>query len=310
MIDNKVKQKIIDSYGINIIDDVLLADDYHIVFCFDFYKLLNAEIHVLAGDMGFYGFNKETGFTVKDVLPFIEYKNPVSYVIGEDRYLEFLLDSISQNEDGRELYFPIKGDTQTLWVVCTFDTIKKDDDVHLIYGRVNWITSSIPDAIRFYENNYRDTLSKLYSKEALALHLNRAQNNDHSYGLYFDIDNFKRINDIFGHKAGDRYLRELGERLQKLESPDTHVYRIGGDEFFVYLINSTENTAYQMAMQVIYDVEKLNPDGEQAEVSASIGIIPIIGSDFDVEDLLDLADRAMYHAKEKGKGHISYARDV
>ncbi|MBN2876647.1 MAG: GGDEF domain-containing protein [Bacilli bacterium] len=310
MIDETVRKKVIESYGIDIINDVLLAEDYHIVFCFDFNQLLDAEIHIVAGKLDDYGFNKAEGFKVKDVIPFIEYDNPVSYVIGKDRYLEYLFQLISNSEQVQEVYFPINKDGQILWVVCSFQTLKKDDDLHFVYGRVNWISQTTPDAIKYYINTYRDQLTQLYSKDALLLHLQKAQNNDHSYGLYFDIDNFKRINDIFGHKSGDKYLIQLGERFQALENSDTHIYRIGGDEFFVYMINATEHEAYRMAMQVIYDVEKLNPEGEQAEVSASIGIVPIIGSDFDSEDLLDLADKSMYHAKGKGKGHISYARDV
>jgi len=132
-----------------------------------------------------------------------------------------------------------------------------------------------------------------------------------SYGLYFDIDNFKRINDVFGHMKGDKYLRELGQKfLFSDENYNKHYYRLGGDEFFVYLIDSTEKEAYRNALQIIYDVEKLNQEGEQVEVSASIGIIPIKGTNFNIDNLLDLADRTMYHAKSRGKGNISYSRDV
>jgi diguanylate cyclase (GGDEF)-like protein len=137
-----------------------------------------------------------------------------------------------------------------------------------------------------------------------------AKATDHSYGLFFDIDNFKRINDVFGHKAGDSYLTQLGEKLISDYEDEVIYYRMGGDEFFVYLVNCTEEAAYKKALDVIYTVETLNPQGQQVEVSASVGIVPIIGNDLDSVSLIDLADRTMYFSKQKGKGNISYAREV
>ena len=309
MINEVVRKKILDSYGIDVINEYLVADDYHIVFCFDVSLREKAEVHVLSGDIGAYGFDRNKPFYVTDVLPYIEYDNPVSYVLGKENYLEYLFDLIATSNHVAEVYFPIKDGEDLIWVVCSLQSIVHDELSNLVYGRVNWISHETPDAIKFYENTYCDMLTKLYSREALKYHLSQAHITDKSYGLYFDIDNFKRINDIFGHKAGDSYLRELGQAFTKLESERTHYYRIGGDEFFVYLIGVTEKQAYKTAMQVIYDVEKLNAHGEQAEVSASIGIVPINGS-VDVDEILDLADHVMYHAKAKGKGNISYARDV
>lgn len=310
MIDEKVRKQVKESFGIDIIDEVLLANDYHIVFCFDVNQMTEAELFVVSGNIGEYGLDKNNRIFVRDVLPYIEYDNPVSYVIGKDKYLEYLFNLVKNSDEVSEIYFPIKSNDGTVWVVCNFQIIKEDKQQKIIFGRVDWMSRRVPDAIKYYRNTYRDVLTQLYSREALEYHLHEAQNASLSYGLYFDIDNFKRINDIFGHKAGDAYLHELGEKFVGNETHNVHFYRIGGDEFFVYMINSTEQEAYKLAIQIIYDVEKLNPQGEQAEVSAAVGIVPIIGSDFVIDDLLDMADRTMYHAKSKGKGNISHARDV
>lgn len=310
MINESVRNKIIDKYGVDVIRDALLADDYHIVFCFDFNQKEKAEINILSGNLESLGIAETDELYVSDILHILDYDNPVADVIGKEFYLEYLFDKMSRTNGVTEMHFPIRIQGQMLWVVCTCQIVKVADDYKLIFGRVNWVTSSTPDAIKFYETTYRDELTKMYTRQALIYHLEQARNTDHSYGLYFDIDNFKRINDIFGHRTGDVYLTQLGRKFIHKHEPDVFYYRIGGDEFFIYMVNSTEEQAYRKAMQIIYDVEKLNPEGEQAEVSASIGIVPIIGSDFDMDDLLDLADRTMYHAKGKGKGNISYARDV
>lgn len=310
MIHEKTRNKIIKQFGIDVIEDVLLANDYHIVFCFDFKQKDDAELMILAGDMSAYGFNPNETIYVRDVIDYIELNNPVSEVIGKDNYIEYLFSIINRSDDISDIYFPIKVEEGVIWVVCTIQTILANNGTRLVYGRVNWISHTTPDAIRFYQNTYKDMMTGLFSREALVYHLSHTRETSHSYGLYFDIDNFKRINDIFGHRFGDKYLKDLSKSFLSNWQDDVIYYRIGGDEFFVYLINHTERQAYQKAMEIIYIVEKLNAEGQQAEVSASVGIVPIIGAGFDVDDLLDLADRTMYHAKVKGKGNISYARDV
>jgi len=310
MINEIARKKVKDQYGIDIIEDVLLAEDYHIVFYLDFKKKEKAELVVVSGDMSYFGFEKNQKIYVKDVIPFIELNNPVSEVIGIENYIEYLFERIDNSTEVPEIFIPVKDSKGTLWISCSIQTLASDKARNIIYGRINWITNNTPDAIKYYETTYKDKMTGLFTTEALRYHLRKTRQTDHSYGLFFDIDNFKRLNDIFGHQAGDKYLRELGMKFMSLWEEDVIYYRVGGDEFFVYMINSTETEAYKKAMDVIYYIERINPQGEQAEVSASVGIIPIIGSDFDIDKLLDLADRTMYHAKSKGKGNISYARDV
>ncbi len=310
MINEIARKKVKDQYGIDIIDDVLFAEDYHVVFFLDFKKREKSEVQILSGDMSYFGFKTDQPIFVKDLIPLIELNNPVSEVIGVDNYIDYLFAKITNQSEVSEIYFPIKEKKGTLWVSCSITTLKAKNDSQLVYGRVNWVSYTMPDAIKYYETTYKDSLTQLFSKDALRYHLERTQATDHSYGLFFDIDNFKRLNDVFGHRAGDKYLQELGKRFIDFWEEDIIYYRVGGDEFFVYMVNSTEEQAYKKAMDVIYYVERINSQGEQVEVSASVGIVPIIGSDFDIENLLDLADRTMYHAKAKGKGSISYARDV
>jgi len=310
MINEIERKKVRDQYGIDIIDDVLLANDYHIVFYLDFKKREKAEVHVVSGDMSYFGFDTSQKILVKDILPHIDMDNPVSEIIGIDNYIEYLFNLIGNSKEIGEIYFPVKDKKGTVWISCSIQTLVSDKSMQLIYGRINWATYNMPDAIKYYQTTYKDKMTNLFTKEALRYHLERSRPTAHSYGLFFDIDNFKRLNDIFGHRAGDLYLKQLGQKFNEIWEKDVEYYRVGGDEFFVYMVNSTEEQAYRKAMDVIYYVERINPQGEQAEVSASVGIVPIIGSDFDIDNLLDLADRTMYHAKDKGKGNISYARDV
>ncbi len=311
MFNQEVRNRVSEKYNIDLVNDVVFADNHHVTFCFDWTKKQKAELMILTGDVGAFGLEKEKTYYIEDIINSLEIENPISEIFGVKNYIDNLVKDMTRLVEFSEIYLPFKREKGVLWLICCMKRItQKNGENELIYGRVNWVSNKVPNAVKFYQSRYKDYATNLFSKETLKLHLSKARNTDHSYGLYFDIDNFKRINDIFGHNVGDQYLDKLAKEFKKDKDEDVKYYRIGGDEFFVYLVNCTEEQAYKKAENVIYTVETLNEEGQQADVSASIGIVPIIGNDFNFIKLLDLADRAMYHSKGKGKGNISYARDV
>ncbi|GAB4061349.1 putative bifunctional diguanylate cyclase/phosphodiesterase [Uliginosibacterium sediminicola] len=121
--------------------------------------------------------------------------------------------------------------------------------------------------------------------------------------LYIDLDNFKYVNDSFGHKAGDQLLKIAAERLkQQVRETDT-VSRQGGDEFLVILPNvADEAVVLRIAAGILEALARsFEIEGHALGISASIGItlFPQHGKDFDT--LLKNADAAMYAAKAAGK---------
>lgn len=298
-------------YDVNVLEEYLKNDVGQIVFCFDWKNRIEAEIMVLRGDIRNLGIFEKNRMKIKDFLSMIETDNPISDVYGKRNYISNLYDNLSVLSENNELHVPIRKDGKLFWLCLSIKALTKKDGVNeLIYGHVNWFTENTPKAILYYQSKYKDSETGMFSRASLKLHLSKAKETGHSYGIYLDIDNFKRVNDVFGHRQGDRYLKELADRFSLIQRSDELYYRIGGDEFFVYMINSTEEKAYKKAREIIYIIETLNPEGQQVEVSASIGIVPIIGNDFDFEDLIDLGDKTMYKSKNKGKGNISYAREV
>ncbi len=124
--------------------------------------------------------------------------------------------------------------------------------------------------------------------------------------LFIDFDDFKLINDNFGHQAGDEILKEAAQRMQsQLRSSDT-IARIGGDEFAILLEDLDNETMTMAISQRILDVIKKPIQTAKKSIVASISI-GIGLKDETVnrfEDLLKNADHAMYHAKSKGKNTI------
>ncbi len=124
--------------------------------------------------------------------------------------------------------------------------------------------------------------------------------------LLMDLDDFKTINDSLSHVAGDRVLREVGDRLREcLRSADTAA-RLGGDEFAILLEDGGEGIqAVDVADRLMHIFEDpFALEGKEVYVRASIGIAVAEGGERvgDAEELLRNADVAMYMAKEKGKG--------
>jgi diguanylate cyclase (GGDEF)-like protein len=122
--------------------------------------------------------------------------------------------------------------------------------------------------------------------------------------LFLDLDDFKNVNDVLGHRAGDELLIEVGARLRGCIRPDDLCARLGGDEFAVVLRGATDADATEIAQRVVDSVaEPVHLGGGAAQVGASIGIAagtPGIG----IEELVHRADVAMYAAKAHGKGRV------
>ncbi|MBI4989304.1 MAG: diguanylate cyclase [Rhodocyclales bacterium] len=121
--------------------------------------------------------------------------------------------------------------------------------------------------------------------------------------LYLDLDDFKPINDTFGHEAGDLALRSVAERLRDCVRESDTVARLGGDEF-ILLVNDTldEAAAITVAEKTIATLTRPLPiDGCTQLIGCSIGIVLYPRHGEDADSLMRHADAAMYNAKRLGK---------
>jgi diguanylate cyclase (GGDEF)-like protein/PAS domain S-box-containing protein len=126
--------------------------------------------------------------------------------------------------------------------------------------------------------------------------------------LFIDLDNFKNINDNFGHPVGDQYLIEVGKRFSRVIRESDTVGRLGGDEFLILLDGVTDIIGVTLVAERIH--ESLNPpiiiDGHQITSSASIGIVVNDPRYKLAEEIIRDADIAMYRAKELGRARHEY----
>jgi diguanylate cyclase (GGDEF)-like protein len=122
--------------------------------------------------------------------------------------------------------------------------------------------------------------------------------------LFIDLDNFKHVNDAYGHAAGDAVLVELGRRLRATVRPADTVARLGGDEFVVVCEEVDRESALALGRRLQQAIQvPVRVDGEEHRLRASIGIA--LG-DRNPDALLGNADSALYDAKGRGGACVAF----
>ncbi len=158
-----------------------------------------------------------------------------------------------------------------------------------------------------------DTLTNLPNRslfyDRLGQILIKAKREQNKFGLIFlDLDGFKEINDLYGHKFGDITLQQVAKRLNQTMRESDTLSRLGGDEFTILIPDlETEEHLHIVARKVIQSfIHPLLIDDKEIYITASLGIsiFPIDGQD--AETLLRKADSAMYFAKENGKNRYHF----
>ncbi len=155
-----------------------------------------------------------------------------------------------------------------------------------------------------------DSLTSIYNRRRFDQDLKRLiaqadRDNSRVTLLMFDLDDFKPINDQFGHACGDSVLVQIAQTLLPLLRRNEVLYRIGGDEFAVLLINASDEDMAIIAeriVQTIYSLE-VKCSGAFAKVGCSMGISRYPLDATSIQSLLENADHAMYEAKQQGKNN-------
>jgi diguanylate cyclase (GGDEF)-like protein/PAS domain S-box-containing protein len=177
---------------------------------------------------------------------------------------------------------------------------------------------------------FYDNLTALANRRLFNDRLNQAilagkRSGNYCALMFLDLDNFKPLNDLHGHKAGDLLLIEVARRMKACVRETDTIARFGGDEFVVLLVELTGelstsvNEAARVAEKIrraIGEVFVLTLAGEdhapnlttQHHCTASIGVAMIAASDVTAEDALLWADKAMYEAKEHGRNQVCFSR--
>lgn len=205
-------------------------------------------------------------------------------------------------------------DKQSIWVSLSVSPIRDESGKITSYVASAQDISFVKESQRKMEQlAYFDTLTGLANRTFFRMQLRKsmalAERGHYAFALfYFDLDEFKRINDTLGHDAGDQLLVEVANRLKKRLRAEDTIARLGGDEFAVLLsgIESQEHaTDVANTIQKTLNVP-IKLSSNEVIISASIGITMAPYDSLEEDQLLKHADLAMYEAKAKGRNTFHF----
>ncbi len=171
--------------------------------------------------------------------------------------------------------------------------------------------------IHIFENTVRasryDSLTGLFNRQAFDETLEREINRARRHGLdltilFFDLDDFKNINDSFGHQAGDEVLKKVAQIMLGEKRSEDVAARYGGEEMIMILPETDKFSALVLGERIREKVEKavFRFKGKKAKLTISGGLASFPLNATEAEELIKCADSALYRAKGSGKNNISF----
>ena len=184
-------------------------------------------------------------------------------------------------------------------------------DLEFVEALANQAAIAVDNA-QLYELATKDGLTKLYIHRhfysLLEAEIKRVQRYHHVLSLVMmDIDNFKQVNDTYGHLVGDMVLKEIAATIQKTVRHVDIPARYGGEEFTIILPETAATNATTIAERLRYRISQIEVKVDEETVvrpTVSVGIAEFPNASEDIKELIDWADKALYMSKENGKNCI------
>lgn len=231
-----------------------------------------------------------------DIISRVERKSEKCEIIGYDAYYESLQYEILSCPHRIRWNVLIRLDEALVNVAIRLKYVSEEQ---LFIGYYTLQVDSEQTVL--FANSYKDSLTGLFNRNTLNLHLSKLHHGENVYAVMIDIDYFKSINDTYGHEAGDEVLSKLGETFINLADENVIFYRIGGDEFFAQVHASKE----ELRVLLTHIQEKVREvQVHERMITCSMGAACYDESCQSHESLLKLCDLAMYKAKSAGRNQF------
>ncbi|MCW8348084.1 diguanylate cyclase [Vibrio sp. ZSDZ65] len=231
--------------------------------------------------------------------PSLSWKDHVSSMkVERNKYIE----ATHRRKDGTEL--PVE---------ASVNMVEHNGSCYLL-AVVRDISERKAREMKVIEEQNLDPLTNLPNRRLLDRRLQTLINDSESFTqsiafLYLDVDNFKFINDQYGHTTGDEILIELARRINDFTRQSDIIARLGGDEFLVVMKgikNQPHARSIAEHLLQVFSHRFKTSDGKEIDVSLSIGVTLCKESQWCTTDAIAIADRAMYLAKKQAGSAIAY----
>ncbi len=191
-----------------------------------------------------------------------------------------------------------------------FDEQKKEFFYYAIFSD---ISSSVENQNELFHLAYHDPLTNLPNRLKLKAQLeyvinNSKRNNLNFAVLFLDLDNFKEVNDTFGHAFGDELLISFANKLKNSIRTNDMVSRVGGDEFIIILSDISDYLFIERVCNKVISIvkEPIKSNEKDVEIGVSIGIAIYPENGEDIDEIIHNADNAMYHVKNQAKNSYEF----
>ena len=189
-----------------------------------------------------------------------------------------------------------------------------DEDVEMLKAVADQAAVAVNKA-QLWDMAVTDSLTGLYVRRYFMVKLQEEIHRAERYSkrlsiIMADLDRFKRINDTYGHDAGDRALKTISKFLQKNIRDVDAIARYGGEEFVMLIPDADKEAAFCLAERLREELVKVELE-DLPPITISLGIATYPSDGTDIEDLIKKADAAMYAAKQKGRNKaVKYTSSV
>lgn len=203
-----------------------------------------------------------------------------------------------------------------IWCRVQATRISKPDAPLRLVGKIVDIDEEVRRRAELERRTQRDSLTDLLNKTAFREKICAAmpvkpQHDKTDALLFLDLDNFKLINDTFGHVKGDAALLAASEVLKRVFRNADAVGRFGGDEFCVFVRDITREALEERAAALLSELHTfVEQDGQRVEITTSIGIYLFDGTETSYDVALHRADNAQYQAKQAGKNCYRFYDEI
>jgi diguanylate cyclase (GGDEF)-like protein len=182
-----------------------------------------------------------------------------------------------------------------------------DEDVEMLKAVADQAAVAVNKA-QLWDLAVTDSLTGLFVRRYFMVKLQEEIHRAERYGkrlsvIMADLDRFKKINDTYGHDAGDRALKAISKFLQKNIRDVDAIARYGGEEFVMLIPDTDKEAAYCLAQRLRAELAKVKLE-DLPPITISLGIATYPSDSTDIEELIKKADAAMYEAKQKGRNRV------
>ncbi|MCB0407999.1 MAG: GGDEF domain-containing protein [Bdellovibrionales bacterium] len=221
----------------------------------------------------------------------------------------------------QHLLFPIQGSHGKKNISCLLIEDLHDGDTDLLVNQIRDILSVMVKYIEFgYELwdakslSFKDDLTDLYNQRYLPLVLDsemaRAKRACTKFSvLFLDLDHFKKVNDSKGHWVGSRLLVEMSQLVKRNVRSCDYAFRYGGDEYVIVLVDTDATGALVVGERLRKEVEETTfiVDGHKIQLTVSVGIACYPDHATTRQQVIEMADEAMYYGKNKSRNVVYVA---